>query len=137
MNDKYIYLKKAVEFHGHLGPWLVLGLVTGEYILNKLKAKKYFGLKIKVYGLNQKPKTCMLDGLQLSTGCTLGKFNLLTIKAKSIKIDCFNKVTKKRLTIHFDKKFLDWLNSAKDHKTSEEIAHKLYRQNVANFIKLK
>lgn len=134
-NHKYIPLKRAVEFHGHLGPWLVLGLITGKYIIETLKAQRHFGLKIKAYGLNKKPQTCLLDGLQLSTGCTLGKFNLLTMKAKSIKIDCLNTKTGKRTVVSFKKDILDLLGSLNDHKASERIAREFYRLNPSAFIK--
>ena len=40
-----ISLKEAEKFHGHLGPWLVLGLLIGDAALKKLKAEKYFGLE--------------------------------------------------------------------------------------------
>ena len=45
-----ISLKQAIDFHGHLGPYLVLGLLMGEYGLKKIKAKPHFGVKVKVWG---------------------------------------------------------------------------------------
>jgi formylmethanofuran dehydrogenase subunit E len=70
MKKSGITLKEAIRFHGHLGPYLVLGVLAGEAALKKLKAKKYFGIEMKVWGANKKPKSCLVDGLQLSTGAT-------------------------------------------------------------------
>ena len=46
---KRVCLKEATMFHGHLGPYLILGILTGDLALKKLKCKKYFGLKIRVF----------------------------------------------------------------------------------------
>ena len=71
-----ISLRQAIKFHGHLGPWLVVGLFMGSYGLKKIKAKKFFGLKIIAKMPNKRPMSCLIDGLQLSSGCTLGKVNI-------------------------------------------------------------
>ncbi|MCX5710376.1 MAG: formylmethanofuran dehydrogenase subunit E family protein, partial [Candidatus Omnitrophica bacterium] len=78
-----VSLKEAVNFHGHLGPYLVLGLKAGEMALRKLGCKKYFGLEVKVFGALKKPKSCFIDGLQLSTGATYGKGNIQKYKGNS------------------------------------------------------
>jgi len=63
------------EFHGHLGPYLYLGYRMGKLALLKLKAR---GKKLHVLvksGLAT-PLSCMIDGIQFSTSCTLGKGNI-------------------------------------------------------------
>ena len=133
-NNNYISLGKAIEFHGHLGPWLVLGLVAGKYIVKKLKARRHFGLAIETCGLNKKPKTCLLDGLQLSTGCTMGKTNLSSTNSSFIKITGLNKDTKKKVTVRFKKHVLELLNAVGDHKTSEKIAKNFYKMSPKELI---
>jgi len=64
------------QFHGHLGPYAVLGYRLGGWLLHRLGCSKYFGAHITVTGPGVTPYTCLLDGLQLSTGHTLGKRNL-------------------------------------------------------------
>ncbi len=54
--QKNISLKEAVRFHGHLGPYLVIGILAGQLAVKKLKSKRYFGLEVKVWGANKKPK---------------------------------------------------------------------------------
>lgn len=75
-------MERLRQFHGHLGPYAVLGHRIGERLLEALKTEKYSGLSITVTCTASPPYTCLLDGLQVSTGCTMGKQNLRLIPAK-------------------------------------------------------
>lgn len=60
------------EFHGHLGVYSIIGAKMG------ILAREYFGvstdlLKIRSYAGSVTPFSCMNDGLQVSTGATLGQ----------------------------------------------------------------
>lgn len=68
-------LQKIKDFHGHLGPYAVIGYRMG------LAANRKFGdgafKKIaRVFSGSITPMSCMIDGVQLSSGCTLGKGNI-------------------------------------------------------------
>lgn len=69
-------LRGAKEFHGHRGPFLILGLRIGLTALRLLDAEGWFDLKCRVRLPLKVPETCLLDGVQFSTGCTLGKRNI-------------------------------------------------------------
>ncbi|MGQ9680635.1 MAG: FmdE family protein [Candidatus Bathyarchaeia archaeon] len=68
--------QKALEFHGHGGPFLVVGLRIGFLALEMLDAKGWFDVKCKVRLRWRPPDSCIIDGIQISTGCTMGKKNL-------------------------------------------------------------
>jgi len=127
-----VSLKEGIEFHGHLGPYLVLGIMAGEKALKKLGCKKYFGLDVKVWGANKKPKSCLVDGLQLSTGATYGKGNIRKYNGRIIKIEVANKGIKKKVCILLRKELVRELETAKTHEDSEKLAHKLYKTAPAN-----
>ncbi len=60
------------EFHTHLGIYSILGAKMG------LKAREYFGcskdqLTVLTYAGIEPPLSCLNDGLQMSTGATLGQ----------------------------------------------------------------
>src|SRR5512137_2462430 len=110
-----ISLKDAISFHGHLGPYVVLGLLMGDFGLKKIKSRKYFGLKVKVWGADKKPKSCLVDGLQLSTGATYGKGNIEKLPGKIIKIRLTNKETGRTLAITLNKELINGLDTAKTH----------------------
>ncbi|MGC8667353.1 MAG: formylmethanofuran dehydrogenase subunit E family protein [Chthonomonadales bacterium] len=64
------------RLHGHLGPWLALGIRIGQAGMQILNARPHFGIRINVRCPLAPPPSCMLDGLQWSTGATYGKQNL-------------------------------------------------------------
>ncbi|MEO0080645.1 MAG: formylmethanofuran dehydrogenase subunit E family protein [candidate division WOR-3 bacterium] len=68
-------IRRATQFHGHLGPWLVLGLRAGSYARRRLRASP-FHLTALVNCPASPPHSCFLDGIQLGSGCTMGKANI-------------------------------------------------------------
>lgn len=127
MKNNKITLNEAIKFHGHLGPYLILGILAGELALKQLKTKKYFGLAVKVWGADKKPKSCLIDGLQLSTGATYGKGNIQKIKGDRIKVSFYNLENNKKINLHFKKGFIKKLDSLRGHKDSEIFAKELYK----------
>ncbi|MBN1913518.1 MAG: formylmethanofuran dehydrogenase subunit E family protein [Candidatus Omnitrophica bacterium] len=131
-----VSLRQAIGFHGHLGPWLVLGLLIGELSLKKLGAKKYFGLKVVVRGANKKPRSCLIDGLQLSTGATYGKANIRKGEGKTIMVVAENKENKKRISVCLKKGLTRRLAALKGHSDSEAFARQLYKAKAENIFDL-
>ena len=68
-------IDEAVRFHGHLGPFLVLGLKAGMFA-NKVLGKSHFDTKVTVETEPFPPCSCIVDGIQITTGCTMGKRNI-------------------------------------------------------------
>lgn len=59
------------EFHGHLGVFSIVGAKMG------IRAREYFGvgpdmLKARSYAGSKPPYSCLNDGIQVSTGATVG-----------------------------------------------------------------
>jgi formylmethanofuran dehydrogenase subunit E len=122
-------LKEAIDFHGHLGPYLVLGLKAGELALRRLKAKKYFGIKLSVKGAQNKPKSCLIDGLQLATGATYGKGNIKKFAGKTIKVAAKNVRTEHKIALTLKTNILQQLGAINTHKQSESFALQLYKMH--------
>ncbi|MDD4953835.1 MAG: formylmethanofuran dehydrogenase subunit E family protein [Candidatus Omnitrophica bacterium] len=131
-----IKLQEAVKFHGHLGPYLVLGLLAGQRALKELKCKKYFGLNVLAWGATRKPRSCLIDGLQLSCGATYGKGNIRKLAGPAIKIEFSNISTRKKIVFNLNKDLVQELNSVKTHKDSELLARRLYKVNPLKIFKL-
>ena len=64
-------LQRAKAFHSHLGPYLVVGLKMGREVVEKL-GQKPFSMTIEVFTGPRPPLSCVVDGLQLATPCTVG-----------------------------------------------------------------
>ncbi len=63
------------RFHGHVGPYVVLGYRTGRLAIDRLGVNA-FKLQVEVRAGTRPPKSCFVDGVQLGSGCTLGKGNI-------------------------------------------------------------
>jgi inosine-uridine nucleoside N-ribohydrolase len=63
-------------FHGHLGPYVVIGYRMGRLALEATGSEGHFGISAVVYSVLEPPRSCLIDGVQLGAGCTLGKRNI-------------------------------------------------------------
>jgi formylmethanofuran dehydrogenase subunit E len=75
------------RFHGHLGPWMALGMKIGTHAFVELGFRPHFGVSVRVKGPLRRPITCMLDGLQWGTGATLGKGNITVEQADDLSVE--------------------------------------------------
>ena len=73
---EYLTIEEAAKFHGHLGPFLLLGYMAGTLARETLKPKDEHDLHAEVTLPLKTPYTCVVDGIQCSTRCTLGKLNI-------------------------------------------------------------
>ncbi|MGY4707329.1 FmdE family protein [Candidatus Bipolaricaulota sp. J31] len=70
-------LSLGVRLHGHLGPFMVAGLRMGRTALRLLDHPGYRGIVAEVETGTAPPLSCLIDGIQVATGCTPGKGNLV------------------------------------------------------------
>ncbi len=76
---------KATEFHGHLGPFLVIGVRMGLIGFRELGIEKNEGnLRITAMLKNSVPFSCTIDGIQVATKCTIGNRKLRFIDSPGI-----------------------------------------------------
>lgn len=137
MGSKKLTLKEGIDFHGHLGPWLVLGILAGEAALDKLGCKKYFGLKVMAWGVSEKPKSCLIDGLQLSTGATYGKGNIEKLNSSCVKIEVHSGEGNKKIVFKLKENLLQELEKLNSHEESEILAKKIFRINPSEVFHIK
>ena len=78
---------KAIEFHGHGGPFMVMGLRMGLTALRRLDAFGWFDLSCNVYLVWAPPDSCVIDGVQSSTGCTMGKRNIAVVERPGVEAE--------------------------------------------------
>jgi len=81
-------LKKAAEFHGHLGPFLVIGVRMGLIGVRELKAKENDNkLRVTAMLKHSVPFSCIIDGIQVATKCTIGNQKLKLIDSLGITVE--------------------------------------------------
>lgn len=119
------WLRMAVQFHGHLGPAIVVGVRMGCAGLDAVQAQGYFDVEVTAEGpFAAPPKSCILDGLQLSTGASLGKRNLHVVESDDYVIKIKNKRTGKAVEIRPTPELLKLMWSRLEaHDHEKEDAH--------------
>lgn len=118
-------LKRAVEFHGHLGPFFVLGLKAG-LLANSLLGKDCFKTTAVVATDPNPPHSCLIDGVQFVTGCTMGKGNIKFKRSKNIYV-LFLKEGRK-LKLELRREILDIIRNASSEKDFEKVALELLKK---------
>jgi formylmethanofuran dehydrogenase subunit E len=68
-------LTQAGRFHGHIGPFLAIGLRMG-IIANEALGRTPMQTSALVRVQPRPPRSCVVDGIQISSGCTMGKRNI-------------------------------------------------------------
>ena len=117
--------ESAKSFHGHLGPWLALGIKIGNTAIEKLEARPFFGITVDVECPLAPPPSCLIDGLQWSTGATYGKQNLHAVNAHEVKVTVRNKDTNRQIIFELKPevpaKLTSLLNEMGDESATYEV----------------
>jgi len=89
-------VREAVDFHGHLGPFLVIGVRMGLIGLRELKTGEgEFKLQATAILKQAPPFSCAIDGIQVTTHCTVGN-GKLKLKNKPETMSAIFKLNKER-----------------------------------------
>lgn len=127
-------LKRAAEFHGHLGPYLVLGLRMGVLAKNTLNADP-FEIKAEIHTKKKTPRSCILDGIQFTSGCTLGKRNIDVIESDDIFGIFFKNNSK--LVIKVKKEILENVEKVLDMEEYAKILFEKRDEELFDYDKIK
>ena len=66
---------------------MALGLRMGVTALKTLDARGWFDIRCIVHLRWSPPDSCVIDGLQISTGCTMGKHNISVKESDGISAE--------------------------------------------------
>jgi len=121
---------------------MTFGSRMGMAALQAVDAKGYFDVEITCEGPFVKPPaSCFLDGLQITTGATMGKRNLEWVKGDKIVVHVKNTQTGKTATLQPTEAFLALLShpmtdskgesdskkreQSRNHHLSDELSRKI------------
>ncbi len=123
------WLLEAVRMHGHLGPWAVVGLRLGQAVLADLDCKGYFDVRIEVAGpIAKPPPRCIIDGLQFSTGATMGKDTIHIELADEFEIRATHTHTGRRVRYRLRESFLAAVSDLSGRDQVEALARRVARE---------
>ena len=134
MKQNEEFLSGAVEFHGHLGPYLVLGLKAGLYA-NQIFGREPMKTEAFIQSKTTPPQSCFADGVQFTTGCTLGKGNISLKEGEGLLVT-FKKNSQK-LTLKLKKGIIEEINSLPDQEEAwEDLAMDLYQREIEEIFEI-
>ncbi len=82
--DRDYSIEDLAAFHGHLGPFIVLGYRMGRYVRQNFCSDP-FQMTAIVFCKGVPPQSCLADGIQIGSGCTLGKRNIDIVASDDIR----------------------------------------------------
>jgi formylmethanofuran dehydrogenase subunit E len=99
--DPSLFLDTGVALHGHLCPGLALGLRLGAAAMNNLGVARDTDTELlAMLELGDDHCThCLADGVQVITGCTLGKGNLLKLGHGKFGLTLVDRATKRAVRV--------------------------------------
>lgn len=112
-------LEGAIKFHGHLGPFLVLGLKAGLAGVAYL-GKDCFKTTAKVKTAAHPPRSCFIDGVQFASGCTMGKGNIHAQVSDDVSVEFT--LGERRITLTVKNEVLKALEGISSTDESERIS---------------
>ena len=117
-----VVLRKAEEFHGHLGPFLVLGVRMGLIGVRELGAKGNKELRVTAMVKDSPPFSCVIDGIQVTTKCTIGNKKLRLRSSSGIEAK-FELPSREQVTVAVNPASFDKLKNEllAENVSSEEV----------------
>jgi len=127
-------LKKLEEFHGHVGPYVLIGYKMGQ-IANKELGKDPFSKNVVIFTGTSPPISCIVDGVQISSGCTLGKGNII-IKDENVAKAEFSNKSGKRISIELNKEIRDEIDNNVTEENILSYSENLYSRSNKELFKI-
>jgi formylmethanofuran dehydrogenase subunit E len=126
-----LLIENAAKLHGHLGPFLVIGVRMGDLAKRYLEVddKGSRRLELSIKTPLSTPFSCVIDGIQTSTSCTVGN-RKLKIENSTKEITAHFKLqnSKKTIRISVNPKIAETLISEMSKGTkAEQLAAKIAR----------
>lgn len=120
-------IEKAQELHGHLGPFLVIGVRIGECAKKELKGEMKALVRVPL----KTPLSCIIDGIQASTQCTVGNGKLSIEESENEIVANFeSRKSRKSIRVYVKPQLVEEL----EQKLSQGIAKEVLAQKVARTI---
>ena len=128
-------LKKIEEFHGHLGPYVVIGYRMGR-IANEKLGSDPFTKKATVWTGVKPPVSCIIDGIQIGSGCTTGKGNL-EVKNKQTPKAFFSNKNGQNIEINLKENIRNEIDTTVNEENIISYSEKLFRKTDQELFEIK
>jgi formylmethanofuran dehydrogenase subunit E len=121
-------IRTAEKLHGHLGPFLVIGVRIGKKAKQVLSIKGNDKLQAEATVPLLTPFSCVLDGIQAITNCTIGNQKLRAKNSKKEIAVSFTLDSAKAIRISVKPEIVKKLmNRISEGALNEELAREIAR----------
>ncbi|UCE92373.1 MAG: formylmethanofuran dehydrogenase subunit E family protein [Methanobacteriota archaeon] len=127
MNGAQAVLDRISEFHGHLGPFVVVGYRMGD-VANRALGADPFGKTALVLAGGKPPRSCIVDGIQVSSGCTLGKGEIAVVDQGEVAAIFVSKADGRSIKVKLKNPVLERI-TAVPREEMEALAKELYSRS--------
>jgi formylmethanofuran dehydrogenase subunit E len=127
MNKVDDELHQIQQFHGHLGPYVVIGYMMGK-LANEYLGSDPFSKSVVVCTGLAPPLSCLIDGIQISSGCTLGKGNI-AVQQDGIPKACFTNKNGKRIEISLKLNIKHEVDTTVTERNAESYSKQLFKKS--------
>ncbi len=127
-NELTAAIEYARKLHGHVGPYLVIGLKMGNAAKEALNIPdaEFTHLIADINVPVHPPYSCLLDGIQVSTTCTVGNQRLQFRNSQTIQAIFLKERDSKAVKITLTEQFIEQLEQKrKQDKLDEAFAWQL------------
>ncbi|MEF8879221.1 MAG: formylmethanofuran dehydrogenase subunit E family protein [Candidatus Thermoplasmatota archaeon] len=128
-------LQRIEKFHGHLGPYVVIGYRMGEIACQKTNSDP-FKKEVEIFTGIQPPISCIIDGIQLSSGCTLGKGNIKVKNENKPSATFKDKNTDKQINIILKKNIQQKIDTQVTEENIVDFSKKIFNQPVESLFEI-
>jgi formylmethanofuran dehydrogenase subunit E len=133
-------IKNAENLHGHLGPFLVLGVKMARLAKKTLNVdkNKLWNMQVIAELPLITPFSCVIDGIQATTQCTVGNRKLEVMNSSEAIAAVFRlKSQDKALKIHVNKRVVEMLKEQfSKGAPNEELAWKIAAMPESHLFKV-
>jgi formylmethanofuran dehydrogenase subunit E len=99
MVDPKEFLKAALQLHGHKCPEMILGLRAGAAAMNWLGVERSVEAQLLAIVRLPEGRQCFADGVQMITGCTLGKGNVRILDRCPLSLTLVDQDTRRAVRV--------------------------------------
>jgi formylmethanofuran dehydrogenase subunit E len=123
-------IKNAEKLHGHLGPFLVIGVRMGKTVKSILNLNTGDNSELEATAKIPllTPISCIIDGIQTTTHCTVGNQKLKIENSKEIAVNFKLQHSNRKLKVLVNPKIVEKLmNRISEGASNEELAWEIAR----------
>lgn len=131
VHEQRTALRKAEDFHGHFGPFLVIGVRIGLIGKRHMEGSASDSVRVKASLPLRIPFSCVVDGIQVSTRCTIGNQRLSVENSEEVRVEFEGEGCIERVSIALRRSILVRLKSQLAGKSFDDCSVRGLAQEVA------